>query len=189
MTEATLITSLIVHPRRHRLTATCSMLLFALLLSGCGGDGSTAPAPVIANAAGTWVGPFRIATVSGGECGDSLQYLVNSTATIRLNVQQNGTELTADTRLPGSATCLLTGSASPSGISLTVARCDMPPNTINYTVCAGAGRELSTRSLSLSLTITGNSASGQFTQVENARAVGGDITSSHTFTGNVTLTR
>ena len=65
-----LITSLIVHLRSHRLIATCSMF-FALLLSGCGGDNSTAsaPAPVIVNAAGTWVGPFRITALTGGECG------------------------------------------------------------------------------------------------------------------------
>ena len=185
-----MITSLIVHLRSHHLTATGSMF-FALLLSGCGGDNSTAsaPAPVIVNAAGTWVGPFRITALTGGECGESMQYMVNSTATIRLDVRQNGTEVTADTRLPDAATCILAGSASTSGISLTSARCDMPPNYINFTVCAGAGRELSTQSLSLSLTITGNSASGQFTQVENARAVGGNITSSHTFTGQATLTR
>src|SRR5688572_10719672 len=103
MTEATLITSLIVHLRRHHLTATCAMLLFALPLSGCGGDSpaASAPAPVVVNAAGTWAGPFGITAVTGGECGESLQYLVNSTATVRLNVQQNGTEVTADARLPG----------------------------------------------------------------------------------------
>lgn len=166
------------------------LLVFPLLLAGCNGDSSPAPAPTIVEAAGTWVGPIRVTGVTGGECGESMQYLVNSTATVRLTVQQNGSEVTAQTMLPGNATCTLTGSATATGITLNSSRCDLPPNYVNYTFCPGAGgRELATRSLSMSLTINGNAATGQFTQVEDARPVGGTVTSSTTFTGQATLSR
>jgi hypothetical protein len=174
-------------------TSAGAFLLLApsLLLAGCNDNSAApAPAPTIVEAAGTWVGPIRVTSVTGGECGESMQYLVNSTQTVRLTVQQNGSEVAAQTMWPGNATCTLTGSATATGITLTSSRCDMPPNYVNYTFCTGVGgRELSTRSLSISLTINRNAATGQFTQVDDARPVGGNVTSSMTLIGEATLSR
>ena len=173
--------------------ATAGLVTIALvLLSACSGSATgPAPAPALVAAGGTWAGTLRIRTLTGGECGESLQYLVNSTAQAQLNVEQNGTELTGQARLRG-AICTLQGSATTAGVSLNSTRCEHRPDVINFTVCSpeAGGRELTTpRSLSLTLTINGSSASGQFTEIWDVRPVGGAVTSSTTLTGEATLAR
>lgn len=177
---------------RHNGVGVRLAAIALVLLPACGGSSpAPAPAPALVAAGGTWAGTVRIRTVTGGECGESLQYLVNSTTQALLTLQQNGAEVTGQASLRG-ATCTLQGSATTTGVSLNSTRCEHPPNVINFTVCSpgGGGRDLITpRSLSMTLGINGSSASGQFTEVWDVRPVGGAVTSSTTMTGDATLAR
>lgn len=161
--------------------ARAILLGLALLTVSCGSS-PTAPAPpVIVQAAGVWRGTATTTAVTGGECfAPTFQALIGTAGPISIAVTQSGATLNATlTNIALGATCVYTGTAGASAVTLAWTSCSAS-NAIGAQCPSGLKRDILLQTNSINATISGTSFTGTSAELYN-------VVNSGTTTGVGTL--
>lgn len=179
-----------------RLRRSLGALILPSLLAGCGGASPSSPSPpTVAQVGGQWRFSVRITGVTGGGClSASFAPEVNRVFTQTLSLQQDGSALTG--RVPGTVygvDCNLTGTATPSGISLRTPACAPLRSEAAPAIpvaCQSGGELLITSpAVAADITTNGNSGMGTYSETFNVTTHAGEPVPSMTLSGSVTMTR
>lgn len=145
-------------------------LVFVSVLVGCGGENSvTMPStPAVAQVGGLWTGTVTQTSATGTECAALFQSSNGASDRYTVQITQNGSKLTATSRVFDAAlkpeasqtsgvSCSYTGTADGSTIALTGTSCTSSGYQV---ICNGLARDAVRVAFSVTATVSGNTMSG-----------------------------